>query len=326
VVGTLLYAALAPSTRSSYASAFNQFCLFVGLPHVSADPFVADEAIFCMYVAYLFNGGVSGRVTTYSTVKKYMYAIRAAYLDNGLPSPFKGLLILERTLHGCKRSMRKSTGLARLPITVDILRTLKPHFDLAIPFDLIVWSMCVMAVFGLLRCGEFTAKSAGSRRFPCYGDVTFVTPAQIGFRLPTSKTDVFNDGVTVSYMRNYADIDPVETIATLITEVHSKSSVIAPLFPGDDGAPITRQAFLDRVDLALSAAGFDASKFFGHSFRKGGAQTLQDAGIPDHEIKVIGRWASWCFTLYISMTRERLSQISATMAAQSRTHGLTGSV
>ena len=72
--------------------------------------------------------------------------------------------------------------------------------------------------------------------------------------------------------------------------------------------------------MNLKACGFPAHLFSGHSFRKGGAQSLADAGVAPHVIKTMGRWASWCFALYIAMTRESMQDISRTMARHRSTH------
>ena len=43
----------------------------------------------------------------------------------------------------------------------------------------------------------------------------------------------------------------------------------------------------------------NAHLFLGHSFRKGGATSLHEAGYPDSLIKIMGRWSSFAFATYI---------------------------
>ena len=47
---------------------------------------------------------------------------------------------------------------------------------------------------------------------------------------------------------------------------------------------------------ALRQAGVDASKFAGHSFRRGAATTALEKVISDATIKMLGRWRSEAYT------------------------------
>jgi hypothetical protein len=53
------------------------------------------------------------------------------------------------------------------------------------------------------------------------------------------------------------------------------------------------------TNLILRANIPNAHLFLGHSFRKGGATSLHEAGHPDSLIKMIGRWSSFAFATYI---------------------------
>ncbi len=60
----------------------------------------------------------------------------------------------------------------------------------------------------------------------------------------------------------------------------------------NDGSPLTRDGFVRQIRLIPSEVGLDASEYAGHSFRRGAATTAALAGIPDHVIKMLGRWES----------------------------------
>jgi hypothetical protein len=64
----------------------------------------------------------------------------------------------------------------------------------------------------------------------------------------------------------------------------------------------------------MAAANMDPEKYSGHSFRKGGAQSAYDAGIPIADIKILGRWRSWCFELYRSITVSKHAEYAQAMA------------
>lgn len=81
-----------------------------------------------------------------------------------------------------------------------------------------------------------------------------------------------------------------------------------------DGSPLTRDAFVNAVKQALLSAGIDNSAYSGHSFRIGAATAAARAGIPAFLIKLLGRWESEAFQLYVQTPRETLASISKRIA------------
>ena len=81
-----------------------------------------------------------------------------------------------------------------------------------------------------------------------------------------------------------------------------------------NGAYLTRDLFVREVRKALIAAGIDQSKYSGHSFRIGAATTAAAAGIADSTIKMLGRWESAAYQLYVWLSREEHASISVTLA------------
>ena len=63
---------------------------------------------------------------------------------------------------------------------------------------------------------------------------------------------------------------------------------------------------MDQVREALCQAGVDASKFAGHSFRRGAATTALEKDISDATIKMLGRWRSEAYTRYIKTPHSQL--------------------
>lgn len=59
-------------------------------------------------------------------------------------------------------------------------------------------------------------------------------------------------------------------------------------------------ALVKQTQSLIQRAGIpNAHLFLGHSFRKGGATSLPEAGHPDSLIKMMGRWSSFAFATYI---------------------------
>jgi hypothetical protein len=63
---------------------------------------------------------------------------------------------------------------------------------------------------------------------------------------------------------------------------------------------------------ALISAGVDCSPYSGHSFRSGAATTAAKQGISDATIKMLGRWKSSAYQLYI----EQLAAYSRRLGGQ----------
>ena len=68
------------------------------------------------------------------------------------------------------------------------------------------------------------------------------------------------------------------------------------------------------VREALSSAGMDVLIYSGHSFRIGAATTALRAGISDANIKMLGRWESSAYQLYLKTPREELASVSTMLA------------
>ena len=84
-----------------------------------------------------------------------------------------------------------------------------------------------------------------------------------------------------------------------------------------DGRPLTKSLFVGRVRKALTLAGIDQGNYAGHSFRIGAATAAAAAGVPAHTIKIMGRWSSDAYTLYIRQSREALAEVSRSMVRNS---------
>ena len=83
-----------------------------------------------------------------------------------------------------------------------------------------------------------------------------------------------------------------------------------PLFRYQGGNYLTRQTFITLLRTTLRQAGLDDSQYAAHSFRIGAATTAKEAGISDVHIKMLGRWKSNAYQLYVHTPREKLALLS----------------
>jgi len=116
--------------------------------------------------------------------------------------------------------------------------------------------------------------------------------------LPSSKTDPFRKGVDILIARAPgAHTCAVAALQSLFRHAHKPQG--SALFTQDDGSPLSRSNFLSRIKLSLTNAGFDTSRFSGHSFRWGAASSAAAVGFNDYEIQQLGRWRSNSYKLYV---------------------------
>jgi hypothetical protein len=264
-----------------------------------------DEALFVLFAAWHFRRGNQA-----STVKRYATAVKSLMARIGKRVPLKDYSLFEAALHGFKRLRPPKDKRLRLPVTVALLKKLKKHVNFDIPLQRTLWCVMVLAVFGLLRLGELTVKTYSDTTYPRQRDFS-MREMRLVLHLPQSKTDPFRLGVDVQFAASGAEICPLEVIIPLMSDWRNHDG---PAFQ-DRGRPIHRDQVISFLRSLLSAEGIDPNQYAGHSFRKGGAQSLYDAGVPMADIKALGRWRSWCFALYLSITVESHARYSQMMGA-----------
>ena len=87
-----------------------------------------------------------------------------------------------------------------------------------------------------------------------------------------------------------------------------------PLFRFKNNSLLTREALVREVRAALQWAWVDPTSYSGHSFRSGAASTAAAAGVQDSLIKILGRWQSPAYQLYVQFPRESLASVSSRLA------------
>ena len=102
-------------------------------------------------------------------------------------------------------------------------------------------------------------------------------------------------------------------MAAVLKYMVGRGSGEGPFFTFADGSYLTRERFVREVRAALAHAGVDCSAYAGHSFRIGAATTAARRGVPDSMIKMLGRWESSAYSLYVRTPRETLAPISRSL-------------
>ena len=227
---------------------------------------------------------------------------------------------LNYAIRGMKRLSPPVSRIQRLPITPQILSRMKSVWqgDTSRRDTAMLWAAATMCFFGFLRAGEVVVPSDGGFDESChlsFGDVrvdSHSSPQFLEVRIKASKTDPFRKGVTVYLGRTDGAICPV---AASLAYMVSRGPAAGPFFTFGDGRCLTRERFVKAVRDALQRSGVDSSRYAGHSFRIGAATTAANRGIQDSLIKVLGRWESSAYTLYVRTPRETLCQVAKTLVA-----------
>ena len=140
---------VATSTRQTYQAgirAFQQFCYQYGIPSIPASPLTLHY--FCCSIA---------RRVSHKTIKVYLARIRLEHLERGCQDPTNDEL-LHLLCKGIKHS-QGTTRRTRLPITINILHTLKTKLREESSYSLLekrlLWSAFTLAFYGFLRASEF---------------------------------------------------------------------------------------------------------------------------------------------------------------------------
>ena len=121
-------------------------------------------------------------------------------------------------------------------------------------------------------------------------------PSMARIKLKKSKTDPFRQGVDIYVGRTFGQLCHV---AAILAYLAVRGPDTGPLFMFADGRFLTQDRFVTRVRGALTAAGLDCSQYAGHSFRIRAATTAAQKGIKDSTIKMLGRWQSSAYLLWV---------------------------
>ena len=255
----------------------------------------------------------------------FVAGIRHLHVTLGHPDPdySHSMLRLQQVLRGVRSILSKNkpqeAQRTRLPITPELLLKIRKVWEKnSREHDFIMlWAACTICFFGFFRPGEITApsdKAFDPNDHLTFGDIAvdcLSNPYIIRVRLKRSKTDPFRRGMDVFIGRTHNALCPVSAMLAFLTVRGGRAGA---LFRFQDGRLLTLDRFVGHVREALSKAGVDAKNYSGHSFRSGAATTAARRGIRDATIKLLGRWRSCAYLLYVQTPRNELAVLSETLA------------
>jgi hypothetical protein len=312
----LLALAIGAGTRKTYAVGVSSFVDFTQR-HGIAQVLPASPATLCLWLASL---ACPPRSLAIGTCKLYLAALVTHHIECGFDSPLRDSPpMVDRLMAGIKRHAAASAKKPKLPITTSLLRLMQPHLQLATFGDSLLWAVFWVATTGMLRISEFTiannpeldrplrrtqltAFDSANRLLDLGSSSTVSNPAlisRLSLHLDASKTDPWRGGVDI-VLATRTTINAMCAYLLLRSQVATPEAASSPfLFALASGAPITRTWLMPRVTLLLRLLHLDPLRYSSHSFRKGGAVSLQAAGAPDSLVRQQGRWKSDAFLGYL---------------------------
>ena len=291
---------VASSTRRTYQTglrAFQQFCYQYSIPVIPASPLTLRY--FCCSIAHKVS---------HKTIKVYLAGIRLEHIERGFQDPTNDEL-LRLLCKGIKRS-HGTNRRTRLPITINILRTLKCKLRDETSYSLLekrlLWSAFTLAFYGFLRASEFTTPELTWSHIQRHTDKVTVFIQQ-------SKTDPFRQGHTMAIYATETSTCPVRAINQYADEITTAQQV-GPLFHGGRFSPLTRQQLTSALRHLLQHTEYNQQHYASHSFRIGAATTAAAAGLPAWLIKILGRWSSEAYQSYIHPSPMVLQSVPSLLA------------
>ena len=288
-----------PREHSSYLTGWNCFKAFHAshsLPFPTLDVFTLSNFISFAHSILKIKS---------STIQVYLSGINFLIkLSTGAPCPALSHAHINMLLKGLRKAEPRPTP-KRLPLTSDLLTrcitTLRSGY-LNPRVDSVLESMFLLAFFGFLRCSEFTTSSLNFQpaRHATLSDITIQSSDTLVFHLKCSKTNQSGPPHPIFLFRLDGYLSPYEPICNYInSRLASKASPLDPLFITETGKAASRFWFHHHFRHILSRSGISPELYSGHSFRIGAASSASKQKIPDHIIKILGRWSSPAYLTYI---------------------------
>lgn len=213
--------------------------------------------------------------------------------------------IVRKLLNGLERSVSMKDS--RLPVTLDLLHkilSVLPVICLSKYEEIMFKALFTTAFFGFMRVSEPVASNKNS--ISEHVLLTQNIAVDSGFLrvfISSSKTDQQGKGVSLNIPVVKGQCCPVTAVQQFM---RIRPPYSGPFFCHFSGQPVTRYQFSAVLKKALSSLGIGNLNIRSHSFRIGAATEAALAGLPDKEIRILGRWQSSTFKSYIRIPVTRL--------------------
>lgn len=303
----------AASTSKTYLTQLSTYLQFCAQMNICTIPLSQEN--LGRYIAFL------SRRLCFSSVRQYLNAVRLVHLEAGMQNPLEKNWYVSSILKGVRR-LKGDASIQKLPITLDILKKIFLNLDLHSSFDRTFWAACLVGFFSFFRKSNLLVQSHllfDPSRNLCTNDVQFTVEGAI-LTVRWSKVIQFKERILRIPLPKIPDSPFCPSTALLQLALESPPCPHpVPLFCyswlGASHVPMTQSRFTEKLRACLVTIGLDASKYSGHSLRRGGASFALQCGLPVNLIKIQGDWLSSACERYLQPSFGLRKQVAQTLGA-----------
>lgn len=280
---------IAPKTWEEYSQAWFRWCKFCEEYNFAYNT-VTVQMSLC-FVSFLIKAKLVP-----ASINKILAGVSFFLKMSGLPA-INSFFPVRQMLKGFKKS---SLALdSRRPISSNLLIQLMLTLELVCfcPFETLLFRTAfVLAFFGALRLGEFTAPNKSSPSILVFSDISVVDDS-VRIFIRQSKMDRLGKGCWLTlHKAPFETICPVFRVSQYLS---ARPPVLGSFFIHLNLSPLTRYQFSSVLSSCLKQLNLSGLHFSSHSFRIGAATEASLLGFSNNGLKQLGRWDSDRFKLYI---------------------------
>ena len=221
-----IYLGVAPSTRQTYNSGINSYLKFCA--RFNIQPYPASSLTL-----QFFCTDLSQHISDKS-IKVYLAELRE--LGHSDPTVDESLRFVIRGI----RRLQGESCRQRLPITIDLLRTLKQQIRISnysLLEQRLLWAAFTTAFYGFLRVSEFTSSSSDATTLR-WSDIS-LSSSTLTISLRQSKTDPFRRRHTLSISATNTSTCPVRALQQY-SRMIPVTQQFGPLFSAGQFSPLSK--------------------------------------------------------------------------------------
>ena len=275
--------ALAESSRKTRSAQWRLYKQFCQEHELQALP--ASTSTVCRYIASLHSRGLQ-----YNTILNYAASITTLHHATNVQGPDMSHFSIKEALAGVKRTREELPNQREALLPHHLLAINQHLHSVSSRYRQTFWTACLLAFHTMVRSANLFADRKTS---PRHLTLQSVIPTNDGYILnfPALKNERFlKKTVPIPITRCQTD-DTLCAAPALQRSITGRTDQFAPLLiytKNRKDVALTSAKFNRTLREVLRRAGFSASRFSVHSFRRGAATYASQTGISADSLKAQG--------------------------------------